>query len=75
MDHIVAKKKQIRSKPTKKRKPAPKGVAANPSDELRLEELDRVSGGTRDLSLVGSDGSDALAPYVPLLAVAKNVDS
>ena len=67
-----------KTKSSKKAGPASKSKAPKPSDELELEDLDKVTGGTLDLSLAarqlagpGVPPQNALAPYIPLLAVAK----
>jgi predicted O-methyltransferase YrrM len=74
----VTKKSRPSAKRTKKAKPASKRGARKHSDELDLEELDKVTGGTRDLSVAagklkapGGPSKGILAPYVPLLAIAK----
>jgi hypothetical protein len=76
----VTKKNQKAGKQSKKIQPASKAKAPKPSDELEPEELDKVTGGTLDLSLAarelsgpGGPSAGALSPYIPLLAVAKNV--
>jgi hypothetical protein len=76
----VAKKTQQAGKQSKKIKPASKSKASKPSDELDPEELDKVTGGTLDLSLAarelggpGAPTTGALSPYIPLLVIAKNV--
>ena len=74
----MTKKNRHAGKQSKKIKPASK--SPKPSDELDPEELDKVTGGTLDLSLAarelggpGGPSAGALSPYIPLLAVAKNV--
>jgi hypothetical protein len=69
----VSKKIQKPAKQSKKTKPAPKS-----SEELSPEELDKVSGGTLDLSLAareltgpGAPAAGALSPYIPILVTAK----
>ena len=78
----VTKKTQKAGKQSKKIQPASKSKAKapKPSDELEPEELDKVTGGTLDLSLAarelsgpGGPSAGALSPYIPLLAAAKNV--
>jgi hypothetical protein len=76
----VTKKNQKAGKQSKKIQPASKSKGPKPSDELEPEELDKVTGGTLDLSLAarelsgpGGPSAGALSPYIPLLAVAKNV--
>ena len=72
---IVSKKIQKSAKPSKKAKPASKSKAPKPSDELRPEELDKVAGGTLNLSFglggMGAPAAGALSPYVPILAATK----
>jgi hypothetical protein len=74
----VSKKTPKPAKLPKKTKPASQAKARKPSDELLPEELDKVSGGTVDLSLAarelagpGGPAAGALSPYVPILAAAK----
>ena len=76
----MTKKNQQVGKQSKKIKPASKSKSPKPSDELDPQELDKVTGGTLDLSLAarelggpGGPSAGALSPYIPLLAVAKNV--
>jgi hypothetical protein len=69
----VTKKNQKAGKQSKKIQPASKSKAPKPSDELEPEELDKVTGGTLDLSLAvrelsgpGGPSAGALSPYIPL---------
>ena len=77
-DLAVTKKSQPKAKQPKKAKPASKQKTPTKNDELRLEELDQVSGGTVDLSLAareltgsGAPNRGALSPYIPILVAAK----
>jgi hypothetical protein len=67
-----------KAKSPKKAGPASKSKAPKPSDELEPQDLDKVTGGTLDLSLAarqlagpGAPAQGALSPYIPLLATAK----